>query len=143
MLLSQGEQCRLLIRFVQFAGSDTTAVSIAWCLHFLALYPDLQIQLRDELSTCDTSNIDSIDDLPLLNAMVQETLRIAPPVHGTIRVAMQNDTIPLSEPLTLRTGEIVDHVRIRKGSYVHIPIEGLHYSKEVWGEDALEFRYFF
>lgn len=135
-----GKHRLLSTMIIQFAGSDTTAVSTAWCLHFLALYPDLQTQLRDELMTCDTSNVDEIDNLPFLNALVQETLRIAPPVHGTIRVAMQNDVIPLSGPLTLRTGETVDSIRIRKGSYVHIPIEGLHYSKDDWGEDALEFR---
>ena len=40
----------------------------------------------------------------------------------------------------LRTNEFVREVRIRKGSYVHIPIEGLNYNKDIWGEDALIFK---
>ena len=124
----------------QFAGSDTTAISIAWCLQLLALYPETQARLRDELITCDASNVDVLDALPFLDAFVREILRVAPPVHGTIRVATQDDMIPLSEPVTLRTGEVVDSIRIRKGSYVHIPIEGINYNKSIWGDDALQFN---
>ena len=81
-----------------------------------------------------------LDNLPVLDAVVHETLRLAPPVHGTIRVAMKDEYIPLSEPVMLRTNEFVREVQIRKGSYVHVPIEGLNYSKDIWGEDALIFR---
>lgn len=78
-----------------------------------------------------------------MDAVVRETLRLAPPVHGTIRVAMKDEIVPLSEPTTLQSGERVNQVHIRKGSYVHIPIEGLNYSKEIWGDDALVFKFVF
>jgi cytochrome P450 len=132
-----------------FAGSDTTAISIAWVLYYLALNPSIQSELRDELiaaadsSTSDVQHQDplaQLESLPLLDAVVRETLRIAPPVHGTIRVAMQDDVVPLSEPVTLRTGETVQEIEVKKGSYVHIPIEGLNHSKDIWGDDALEFK---
>ena len=32
-----------------FAGSDTTAISIAWALYYLSLNPTIQTELRDEL----------------------------------------------------------------------------------------------
>ncbi|EJD04362.1 cytochrome P450 [Fomitiporia mediterranea MF3/22] len=142
--LSDSELLDQLSTFL-FAGSDTTAISIAWALHYLALDPTIQNRLREELATCyadpstNTDYIDALDNLPFLDAVVHETLRLAPPVHGTIRVAMKDEVIPLSVPVTLRTNEIVTAVRIRKGSYVHIPIEGLNYSKDIWGEDALLF----
>ncbi|KAH8120630.1 cytochrome P450 [Phellopilus nigrolimitatus] len=135
-----------------FAGTDTTAISIAWSLYYLAHFPEIQTRLRDELATLpcgasvnpsyqlETDPIAVLDALPFLDAVVRETLRLAPPVHGTIRVAMRDDVIPLSEPLVLRTNERVSEVHIRKGSYVHIPIEGLNYSKDIWGEDALFFK---
>jgi len=89
--------------------------------------------------------LETIDSLPYLDSVVRETLRFCPPVHGTIRVAMQDDEIPISHPVTLATGETVGtstggSVKIRKGSYVHIPIEGFSYSEDVWGPDALEFK---
>ncbi|KAL5534617.1 hypothetical protein ACEPAG_1080 [Sanghuangporus baumii] len=129
-----------------FAGSDTTNVAISWALYCLALNPEVQTRLREEVATChaDASSrvgyVDALDSLPFLDAVVHETLRFAPPAHGTIRVAMKDEVIPLSEPIMLRTNEFVREVHIRKGSYVHIPIEGLNYSKDIWGEDALVFR---
>lgn len=128
-----------------FAGSDTTAISISWALHYLSQNPELQFRLRQELSSVvipsgASLDITVLDSLPFLDAVVKETLRLAPPVHGTIRVATKDDYIPLSSPTVLRTNEEVSSVHIRKGSYIHIPIEGLNYSKDLWGPDALSFR---
>ncbi|KAA1468405.1 cytochrome P450 [Dentipellis sp. KUC8613] len=141
-----------------FAGSDSTAVSIAWCLHNLAIRQDIQARLRYEIMSLPAfasishtghtdaetarspSYADTLDALPFLDAVVRETLRLSPPVHGTIRVATADDHIPLSQPTVLRDGTATTHIRIKKGSYVHIPIEGLNTSKDVWGEDAREFN---
>jgi hypothetical protein len=160
-----------------FAGSDSTSLAIALCIHSLSMHPDVQTRLRDELlihstastrapspytdddaatltpppSACshsssysDYAEADAIDALPYLDAVVRETLRLHPPVHSTIRVATQTDSIPLSSPIVLRDGTRVnagDSITIGKGSYVHIPIEGLNFSPDIWGEDAREFKY--
>ena len=124
-----------------FAGSDTTSLAIAWCLHHLSLNPRIQERLREELRSLHSAeDMSLVDRLPYLNAVVQETLRLCPPAHSTIRVAMEDDAIPLSHPAKLRDGTIMREVHIRKGSYVHIPIEGLNMSKDIWGEDALIFE---
>jgi cytochrome P450 len=124
-----------------FAGSDTTSLAIAWCLHHLSLNPRIQQRLREELQSLRCiEDMSLVDKLPYLNAVVQETLRFCPPAHSTIRVAMEDDVIPLSNPMKLRDGTVVHEVPIRKGSYVHIPIEGLNASKDIWGKDALLFE---
>jgi cytochrome P450 len=82
----------------------------------------------------------SVDKLPYLNAVVQETLRLCPPAHSTIRVAREDDVIPLSYPIKLRDGSVTHEVPVRKGTFVHIPIEGLNTSRDIWGEDALTFE---
>ncbi|KAK7029687.1 hypothetical protein VNI00_014385 [Paramarasmius palmivorus] len=139
-----------------FAGSDSTALSLSWCLHFLSLNPNIQSQLRDELahpttpispsskvmafSECESA---SFDGYPLLDAVVRESLRLCPPVHATIRVATQDDLIRISEPVVLTDGTVIgagESIAIRKGSFIHIPIEGLNFSTDIWGTDALEFR---
>ena len=125
-----------------FAGSDTTSLAISWCLHHLSLNPRVQNRLREELQSHHSiEDMSSVDKLPYLNAIVQETLRLCPPAHSTIRVAMEDDLIPLSHPVKLRDGTVIQEVHIRKGSYVHIPIEGLNMSKDIWGEDALIFEW--
>lgn len=92
---------------------------------------------------CPQAHWEALETLPLLDAVVRETLRICPPVHGTIRMATVDDRIPISHPVLLRDGTVVhkgEYIHIRKGSYVHIPIEGLNYSEEIWGKDAREFK---
>ncbi|EIW86404.1 cytochrome P450 [Coniophora puteana RWD-64-598 SS2] len=152
--LSDAELLDQLSTFL-FAGSDSTSLAIAWCLHLLSLHPYAQARLRDEimsLSPCasrtsdgpsDLSLTDAIDALPYLDAVVRETLRLCPPVHGTIRVATRDDQIPVSSPILLRDGTLIregETIPIRKGSYVHIPIEGLNFSPDIWGEDARLFN---
>lgn len=159
-----------------FAGSDTTSLAVGWTLHILSERSDVQTRLRDELSTLrkhQPSNDDLfhshshphshspsdaffslIDKLPFLDAVCRESLRLVPPVHGTIRVAKRDDFIPISEPLRYEKRprswswfwsggkELVEveGISIKKGEYVHIPIEGLNLAKQVWGEDAHEFK---
>ncbi|KXN87545.1 Cytokinin hydroxylase [Leucoagaricus sp. SymC.cos] len=85
---------------------------------------------------------DPLNSLPFLGTVVRETLRFCPPVHETIRVAMEDDKIPISYPLKLRDGTLLnkgDYITIRQGSYIHIPIESLNYSEEFWGPDARTF----
>ncbi|KAL1703386.1 cytochrome P450 [Schizophyllum commune] len=89
-------------------------------------------------ATCD-----AIERLPYLDAVVQESLRLCPPFHGTIRVATQDDVIPVSSPVVLKDGTIIlegEGVEIRKGSYIHIPIEGLNQHESIWGVDARDFN---
>ncbi|KAG6837201.1 hypothetical protein H0H93_013069, partial [Arthromyces matolae] len=80
---------------------------------------------------------------PYIDAVVRETLRLCPPVHSTIRVATADDQIPVSHPVVLQDGTTVENagfIKIRQGSYIHIPIEGLNLCTEIWGKDALEFN---
>ncbi|KAF5392632.1 hypothetical protein D9757_002131 [Collybiopsis confluens] len=134
-----------------FAGSDTTALSLTFCLYYLATHSDIQTRLRLELAqpsvpnSAQSSNFedvsyDTLDSRPFLDAVVKETLRLAPPVHGTLRTATKSDLIPISEPVALADGTIIEHIKIRTGSIIHIPIEGLNFSKDIWSDDALEFR---
>lgn len=86
---------------------------------------------------------DALDELAYLDAVIRETLRVCPPVHGTIRVATADDIIPVSQPVRLRDGTIIPaggHIPIRKGTWIHVPIEGLNLCEEIWGPDAKEFK---
>ena len=62
-------------------------------------------------------------------------------VPGTLRVAMKDDFIPTSEPVTMNDGSQQYGVHVAKGTHVHISYEGFNSLKEIWGEDAWEFVY--
>lgn len=70
--------------------------------------------------------------LPLLEKVCRESLRIVPPVHSSIRVATQDDVLPVS-----KGGG--DAIHIRKGTLVHIPVEAMNLDREIWGANAWEF----
>jgi cytochrome P450 len=133
-----------------FGGSDSTSLGMTWCLHHLSLHPEVQTRLREEILAAPsptnysaTSHADVVDALPFLDAVVRETLRVSPPAHGSIRTAVTDDLIPVSHAVHMRDGTVVPpggHIPIRKGSYIHIPIEGLNMSEEIWGEDAKVFN---
>lgn len=128
-----------------FAGSDTTALAITWILYHLALQPDIQTGLRAELRSVPEDNDPTavfafIDSLHLLGNVVNEGLRLVSPVHSTLRVAMRDDEIPTGEPVKMKDGTTKWSVKILKGQFVHIPMEGFNLDRSAWGPDAWEFR---
>ncbi|KAI5123946.1 hypothetical protein M0805_006360 [Coniferiporia weirii] len=137
-----------------FAGSDTTSLALTWVLFLLAANPAIQDRLRTELrefsASCPTlpspSETDGwqeiwalLDELPYLNNVIRETLRVIPPVHSSIRVAMQDNEIPTSEAIKMRDGSVRYGIKIRKGQFVHIPVESMNVDKGVWGQDSWNF----
>lgn len=65
-----------------FAGHETTAIALAWALYWVHSIPEVQEKLLQELNSIDVANVDPsvITQLPYLNAVCSETLRIYPVV---------------------------------------------------------------
>ncbi|PPQ76652.1 hypothetical protein CVT24_011791, partial [Panaeolus cyanescens] len=100
-------------------------------------------QLRQELLAVptDAPTMDELNSLPYLDCVVRETLRIHAPVPSTMRVSVKDDILPLAQPIKDKDGNIVaENIRIRKGQTVFIPILVLNRAKEIWGDDAMEFK---
>lgn len=83
------------------AGHETTASSLTWAVYLLATHPAVQTRLRAEIhahlpALRDRSKPISstdIDHLPYLNAVLNETSRIFPPVALTLREASHDTTV--------------------------------------------------
>jgi len=133
-------------------------LSVTWTLLLLAQHQSVQTRLRQELSTI--SSVESLEDLtaeevdslyneiaelPYLHNVVRESLRFIPPVHSSLRVATQDDVIPTSYPVKMKKadGSVYEgpkSVQVKKGTYIHVPIEAFNLDREVWGGDAWEFN---
>ncbi len=73
---------------ILFAASyETQANSMTWMLLLLAQHPKVARDLSDELAVLRGSppTVDQLDQLPLLDAVVKESMRILPAVPYTIR----------------------------------------------------------
>jgi len=124
------------------AGHETTSNATTWCLYALAQAPEVQQKLREELWNVPTENpsMDELNELPYLEMVVRETMRVHAPVIGTARVSGQDQVIPLNTPYTDVHGQVHDSIRINKGTPILIPILAMNRLKELWGEDAFEFK---
>ncbi|KAI0741702.1 cytochrome P450 [Daedaleopsis nitida] len=124
------------------AGHETTSTSTTWCLYAITRDPSIQQKLREEVFTLstDTPSMGELNSLPYLDKVIHETLRLHAPVTGTNRIATKDDVLPVSQPYTDRHGNVCTEIPIAKGDRILIPILALHTSKEIWGEDVLEFK---
>ncbi|KAJ7735560.1 cytochrome P450 [Mycena maculata] len=125
-----------------FAGHETTSAATAWALYALSVNTAAQTKLREELLAISTENptMDELNSLPYLEYVVRETLRVHAPVVFNLRMAMEDDVLPLSKPYIDKEGKSHDSLPIHKGQMIHIPILAVNTDKEIWGEDADEFK---
>lgn len=124
------------------AGSDTTATAIRSTMLYLVAHPRIYYRLQAEVDTAVRSGVapaapsivqdTTLRNLPYLQAVVREGLRIFPPV---------TDVVPKKVP---KGG---DHVTI-EGKQYYLPggtdisynAWGVHHDKAMFGEDADYFR---
>ena len=97
------------------AGHETTSTQTAWALFALAQRPEIQSRLRAELRSMPTDS-PSADDLgpeqlPYLDAVVKEVMRVHSVVPLTERVAIKDDVLPVSEPYFDRKGNAHREIR--------------------------------
>jgi len=124
------------------AGHETTSTAITWALYALTQNQAAQTKLRNEVLSVFTSNptMDELNGLPYLDWVIRETLRVHAPVPATMRVAMKDNVLPLSTPYVDTKGVTHNVIRVCKGDMISIPILALNRSRELWGEDAMEFK---
>lgn len=91
------------------AGHETTSNTLSWTLHLLATHADIQRHVRDEVSEALSSgpqNAALVKRLPYTRMVIQEAMRLYPPVWLLGRFVAEDDEI--------------DGVRIPKGSVVFL-----------------------
>ncbi|MDQ6772260.1 MAG: cytochrome P450 [Candidatus Dormibacteraeota bacterium] len=97
---------RARIRYVVvplfFAGHETTAAALAWMVYLLALHPQAKAQVLEELDRVVGGRPARESDLPslkYLGSVVNESLRLYPPIWGFGRQAIRPTQVgPYSVP---------------------------------------------
>ncbi|PIL34233.1 cytochrome P450 [Ganoderma sinense ZZ0214-1] len=127
------------------AGMDTTANSLARVLRLLADHPQIQDKLRQEIIQAvesegegGTLEFDKVMALPYLEAICRETVRY-PGVTALFRTK-KDMVLPLSEPIRMRDGTMVDAIPIPKGTEVLPNVIAANCNPALWGPDASEWR---
>jgi cytochrome P450 len=122
---SQAGQCRRELRdqvvTLFFAGFETTATALTWTWLLLSQHPAAEARLHQELDRVLGGRIPAYTDLAALTytrQVIQESLRLYPPVYTVTRRAVADD-------------EVGGH-RIRRGDNVVIPVHALHRMPAYW-----------
>ncbi|KAK4714493.1 hypothetical protein R3W88_020400 [Solanum pinnatisectum] len=119
------DECKLFY----FTGQETTSVLLVWTMILLCLHPEWQVRAREEVLHVFGNNkpdLEGLNHLKIVTMILYETLRLFPPL-----------------PVFGRRTE--EEVKVRElnlpaGVLLIIPTILVHYDKEIWGEDAKEFK---
>ena len=72
------------------AGHDTSTALLAWALYMIAIHPDVQMRVREEVDRVlglREPTIADVGQLGYLDQVIKETLRLYPPIHLGSRLA--------------------------------------------------------
>lgn len=111
------------------AGHETTSNALAWTWHLLAGAPQAESRLHDELDRVldgRPPTVSDLADLPYVEAVVSESMRLRPPAWAIGREVV--------EPF------VVDAMRVDAGSVVVTSPWLLHHDPRWWGSDVSVYR---
>jgi cytochrome P450 len=89
-------QARDELKTLLIAGHETTAATLAWCFYVMSLHPFAEERVRAEHAEVlggRTPNFDDVESLPYSRMVLDETLRLYPPLWLLGRMPLEDDSI--------------------------------------------------
>jgi cytochrome P450 len=112
-------QIRSSILTLFAAGHETTANALTWSMYLLSRSPLwLQRVRREAGATAGSSPSERVEDLPLTRAVIEEALRLYPPIAAISRVAVSADELA--------------GTAVRRGDLVVVSPWVLHRHRRLW-----------
>lgn len=102
------------------AGHETTSNALSWTFYLLSLYPEIRNRVREEVYPVMRTGLsyNSLEHLPYTRNVIQESMRLYPPIWIIERAPIENDTI--------------GGFFVPKNSVVSICIHSMHRNPELW-----------
>ncbi|KAI4184708.1 MAG: hypothetical protein L6R41_004569 [Letrouitia leprolyta] len=124
---------------VLLAGRDTTACLLTWTFFLLVRHPKVLGRLQDELRSVVGTDADvtrvHIQKMDYLRRILNETLRLYPPIPINVRFANKTSWLPRGGGSDGRSPVLVP-----KGLGLGFVPYYMHRRKDIFGEDAMEYR---
>ncbi|KAK4756007.1 hypothetical protein SAY87_009764 [Trapa incisa] len=116
---------------IYFAGHEATSVAASWCLMLLALHPEWQKRVREEVGRVINGggsilDAESLAQLKTVTMVIQEALRLYPPAAFVSREALEETK--------------VGNITVPKGVCIWTLIPTLHRDPDIWGPDVNKFK---
>ncbi|CCX04595.1 Similar to Cytochrome P450 52A13; acc. no. Q9Y758 [Pyronema omphalodes CBS 100304] len=120
-----------------FAGKDTTAAVVIWAIWNLVRRVDIMHKLREEVAATvgqDIPTFEKLQEMKLLRSVMNETMRLTPPVPMTNR----ESHVPVVLPVGGGNGSLP--LLVPEGKTVMLDIFSMQRRRDIWGDDAEEWR---
>ncbi|XP_051121655.1 cytokinin hydroxylase-like [Andrographis paniculata] len=113
-----------------FGMYETTGLVLTWSLLLLAVHPEWQRQLREEVGEVvgfgEIKDVSELYGLKKMGWVMNEVLRLYGPVPTVQRQAKHD----------IKVGNLV----IPNGTNIWIDVVSMHHDPNLWGEDVYEFK---
>ncbi|KAF7318060.1 Peroxidase [Mycena chlorophos] len=121
---------------ILIAGRDTTMHTLTMVIYFLSVYPAVAQRLRAEvlaqIGSSRAPTFENIKEMKYLRAVINEALRLYPPVPFNLRASVQSTTWPSPDPNE-------KPIYVPAGTQTPYAIFIMQRRKDLWGPDADEF----
>ena len=90
------QQLRDEVLTLLLGGHETTAMALSWTWYLLSQHPEVERRLHAELDSVlsgQRPSVEHLDALPYTRMVIQEAMRLYPPVFGFTRFAIAPDEI--------------------------------------------------
>jgi cytochrome P450 len=117
------KQLRDEVATFYLAGHETTAVALTWVWYLLSTHPDVASRLHAELDDVLNGRVPSLGDLPSLPytlMVIEEAMRLYPPVWITSRKAIADD--------------VIGGYRVPANAIVAVSPYAVHHSRQLWDD---------
>lgn len=113
-----------------FAGFDTTAGTLSFISYYLAMFPEVQEKLRDEIEQFigleSDPTYESLLNLKYADAVLKETLRLNP-IGGVVTSRKCAQSTKLG------------NLEIEPDTHILLDVISIHRNRDLWGDNAGEF----
>ncbi|RZC85005.1 hypothetical protein C5167_047787 [Papaver somniferum] len=122
------DECKTLF----FSGHETTALALTWTLFLLALHPEWQNHLREEIKQVIgegellLNDLTNIRKLKKMGWLMNEVLRLYSAAPNVQRQARED----------IQVGELI----IPSGTNIWVDLVGMNHDSDLWGNDVNEFK---
>ena len=122
---------------ILLAGRDTTASLLSNVWFELSKRPKIWARLQHEVATLDGNcpTFEQLKDLKYLNALLKESMRLYPVLPENSRQAAEDTVLPLGGG-----DDEKSPIFVAKGWHFHWSLWTMHRRKDIYGEDAEEFK---
>ncbi|TFK20710.1 cytochrome P450 [Coprinopsis marcescibilis] len=127
-----------------FGGLDTTSSALSRVIHLLTQHESVQDRLREEIlearNTYGELDYDQLCELPYLDAVCRETLRVYPPIPLLPRETVKDAVLPFSKPIKTTEGKLINEIVVPAGSRIYNSILNSNCDTDVWGPDGHQWK---